>query len=181
MKYNSFKALSNFMFKFILTSTLVLPFAAQSMVLANDSVPNSLSVAQKEEEPLLFPVPDNLSLFMSCFKDADDVGWEISSCGIKIGFINRQGQFVIPPTFNNASSFSEGLAAVMINDKWGFINKQAQIVIPPTFDDAYSFSEGLAKVEINDKWGFINKQGQIVIPPTFDFTSSFSEGLAKVE
>jgi len=108
--------------------------------------------------------------------------------GDEWGFIDPQGNYVINPQFDSASSFSEGLAAVRVGDgdtgKWGFIDPQGNYVINPQFDYASSFSEGLAAVRVGDgdtgKWGFIDPQGDYVINPQFDDTSSFSEGLAAV-
>ena len=39
----------------------------------------------------------------------------------KWGFIDKTERYVINPQFVMASSFSDGLAAVRIGDKWGFI------------------------------------------------------------
>ena len=39
----------------------------------------------------------------------------------KRGFIDKTGHYVINPQFDGASSFSDGLAAVRIGDKWGYI------------------------------------------------------------
>ena len=85
-------------------------------------------------------------------------------------------EYVIRPQFDGAWSFSEGLAAVKMGDRYGFINKQGQYVANPQFDIASSFSEGLAAVKIGDRYGYINKQGQYVINLLFDFAYSFSEG-----
>ena len=52
------------------------------------------------------------------------------------GFINKSGDIVIPYKFENADSFSEGLAAVRIDGKWGYINNEVQIVIAPHFSSA---------------------------------------------
>ena len=66
----------------------------------------------------------------------------LASVGFKIngkwksGFINEKGKFVIPPKFENSSSFHEGLAAVEINGKLGFINRNGVIVIPTRFEAA---------------------------------------------
>lgn len=51
------------------------------------------------------------------------------------GFIDRSGNWVIPPRFNAASDFARnGLAEVWINRMFGFINRQGQMVIPAKYD-----------------------------------------------
>jgi hypothetical protein len=62
---------------------------------------------------------------------------------------------VIPPQFDAAESFLEGLAAVKIDDFWGYIDKKGQLVIPSEFSEAKPFREGLALVNIGSKWGYI--------------------------
>ena len=106
----------------------------------------------------------------------------------KYGYVSG-GKLVIPCQFDDARSFSEGIATVKIEKKWGFINTIGKLVIPCEFDDAESFSEGLAKVKIEEKWGFINTDGKLVIPCQLDnafgflegIVQVFSEGLAKVK
>lgn len=44
----------------------------------------------------------------------------------KAGFINTKGKEVIPFVYDDADSFSEGLAPVKNNELWGFINKKKQ-------------------------------------------------------
>ncbi|WP_071189104.1 S-layer homology domain-containing protein [Trichormus sp. NMC-1] len=64
--------------------------------------------------------------------------------------------FVIPPQFESADTFVEGLARVQKDNLWGYIDKTGKFVIPPRFDEANSFSEGLALVREN-----INKSSSI--------------------
>ncbi|HET6892084.1 MAG TPA: WG repeat-containing protein [Pyrinomonadaceae bacterium] len=63
------------------------------------------------------------------------------------GFIDKTGAFVIPPKFESALGFSEGLAAVLLDNKWGFINKNGILVIDHQFDWVAEFSEGVAVVQ----------------------------------
>ena len=106
---------------------------------------------------------------------------------VKCGYINKQGEYVIEPNFEFANNFSEGLAAIEIDNKWGFINKTGKIVIKPQYKSLSEFSEGLASVCLNNcsdskkgKWGYIDKTGKMVIKPQFDTTTSFSDGLATI-
>ena len=98
----------------------------------------------------------------------------------KWGYVDAQGNTVIPCKYDWAGSFREGLAAVELNNKWGFIDKQGNTVIPCKYDWAGSFSEGLAWVQLNG-CGFIDQQGHTVIPCKYDWAGSFSEGLAAVK
>ena len=82
--------------------------------------------------------------------------------------------------YDNAYSFSEGLALVKKAIKWGYVDKNGKEVIPFSYDDAYSFSEGLALVKKAIKWGYVDKNGKEVIPFSYDDACSFSEGLARV-
>ena len=61
----------------------------------------------------------------------------------KVGFINRIGQFIIEPQFDDATGFSDGLATVYVDGKSGCINKSGQFVINLQEKDIGRFSEGL--------------------------------------
>ncbi len=99
----------------------------------------------------------------------------------KFGYIDKSGDFVIPPQFDDGSYYSEGLAAVKIDGEHGFIDKNGDFAIPLQFEWATGFSDGLAPVYIRDKHGYIDKSGTIVIPPMFEQGEQFSEGLAYVK
>jgi hypothetical protein len=98
----------------------------------------------------------------------------------KYGFMNKNGEPVIAPKFDNAWHYSEGVVQIEIEEKWGFANHQGAIIIQPHFDSAGYFSEGLAPVKVKGKWGYINKSGNIVIKPKFDRAWNYSEGFALV-
>ena len=85
--------------------------------------------------------------------------WQNDKCG----FINTEGEVVIPCMYDNAWSFSEGLAGVKENGKWGYINTKGEVVIPCIYDNADDFFEGLAKVKQNDKGSIFNKEGKVIV------------------
>ena len=85
----------------------------------------------------------------------------------KYGFINEEGEEVIPPKYDEAYPFRKGLAAVELNGKSGWINPEGTVVIPLKYDNAGNFSEGLAEVKLNGKWGLVNTKGEEVVPPEY--------------
>lgn len=97
-------------------------------------------------------------------------------------FAAESYKWEIPPQFNDVWVFSDGLAAVMIEDrKWGYIDTTGELVIPYQFYAVGEFSEGLAPVRNNNsEWGYIDKTGKLVIPYQFFEAGKFSDGLASV-
>jgi hypothetical protein len=99
----------------------------------------------------------------------------------RYGYLDRTGNIVIPYRFIKADDFSEGLAAIRLEDGWGYIDMNGKIVVKPQFNEAGAFSEGLAGVKTDAQWGFIDRYGRFVIVPQFDRIEPFRNGLARVE
>lgn len=113
----------------------------------------------------------------------------------KAGFMNAEGEVVIPCKWNRAEGFSEGLAAVTTREKtgpkeWihktGFIDQSGEIVIPLEWEQGAVFGKsffkhGLAPVSRGGKGGFIDKTGKLAIPLKWATVGSFSRsGVAYV-
>jgi serine/threonine protein kinase len=101
--------------------------------------------------------------------------------GSKWGYKDQTGRIVIPPQFDKAGKFSEGLAEVKIGSKYGYVDQTGRVIIQPQFDKAWSFSKGQARVKIGSDYLSINNTGEMTIQPRFDEDWSFSEGLAVVK
>lgn len=102
------------------------------------------------------------------------------------GYINEQGEEVIPCQYYGASGFSEGLACVL--PKYGaayqYINGTGEVVIqcPEKYSNAFSFHCGLARVASGkNKYGYIDKNGFEKIECSLYNAGDFSEGLAVVD
>ena len=97
------------------------------------------------------------------------------------GYINGSGNYMIPPSFQDAGPFWEYLAGVKVGNKWGFVDTLGNMVIQPAFDDVLSgFCENLTGIKMGDTWGYADKTGQIVIQPQFKEIDMFYCGLAMV-
>lgn len=109
----------------------------------------------------------------------------------KRGYIDSSGRIVIRPQFDDAWSFSEGLAPVRVGERWGFIDQTGKIVIAPQFFHVMPFKDGLAVVgslfksgAINNRvgnYGYIDNTGHFAIAPQFRVAFDFSNGLARIQ
>ena len=117
----------------------------------------------------------------------------------KTGFIDKTGKFVIEPKFNEAGTFTEGVARVAIiedgEEKLGFIDHSGQFVISPIFNtdidfrrNSTDFSEGLASlseglrptITEEAKFVYIDKKGAITMFTNFFYAGPFRDGMAVV-
>jgi hypothetical protein len=93
------------------------------------------------------------------------------------GYVNESGREMIKPLYDDASLFSEGLAAVTRNGKTGFINKKGNEIIKLQFNDADPFHNGAAIVIKDSLYGLINKRGEYITPPMYDALTETSGDL----
>ena len=50
--------------------------------------------------------------------------WFITGCAAgKWGYVDPNDKIAIPPHYDDATPFTEGLAGVKIGEKWGYIDK----------------------------------------------------------
>ena len=96
------------------------------------------------------------------------------------GYINKKCQVELDFQWNDASSFSEGLASVSNGEEWFYINRQGEVAIPYQWTLAHNFHEGLASVLEDSGWGYINREGEIAIPAKWTMASDFNNGRAFV-
>jgi WG containing repeat len=112
----------------------------------------------------------------------------------KWGYKDESGSYRIPPQFDTATKFSEGLAAVALHKKVGYIDATGKMVISPQFVHGEPFHEGLALVyttwginvfgrtegwDLFRRAGYIDHTGKFVIETRLTANAeNFSEGVA---
>ncbi|RYZ22054.1 MAG: WG repeat-containing protein [Chitinophagaceae bacterium] len=80
------------------------------------------------------------------------------------GFIDKQGQWILPPKYKTAYPFYKGTAVVKTNDRFELFNKSGNRIITQTFDTVYHFKNDVAIVGNAKKWGLLNYRGQFILP-----------------
>lgn len=105
---------------------------------------------------------------------------------IKYGYMDASGVEVIPPTFNNAFDFSEGLA-VAKKSKYGYISKDGTWVVKPQFNELWPIKNGFGCGRIGDEWLLLNAKGETIFKFTrpkrgqTDYYIALNGGLPLVE
>jgi hypothetical protein len=84
----------------------------------------------------------------------------------KYGYIDSSGKFIIPPRYDLAFLFREGLAAVSKEGRYGFIDKTGKEMIPLRYEFTEVFIGGLAQVKSGEQWIYIDRKGHKIWPKT---------------
>ncbi|HON08760.1 MAG TPA: WG repeat-containing protein [Verrucomicrobiota bacterium] len=88
--------------------------------------------------------------------------------GNRIGFLNMDGELVIPPRFELRQHleimpiFKNGLAAVSFNGRIGYIYKSGDWKIPPSWGWGWNFNGDYALVELEKGYFVIDRSGNII-------------------
>lgn len=102
----------------------------------------------------------------------------------KYGFINTEGNEVVPCIYDDAYNFQDGFALVMVNRKFGFVNTEGDEVVPCKYDylnirDLFTY--GYANVRLNGNYGIVTTTGKEIVPCAYDQIYWIQEKLFKVE
>ncbi len=99
--------------------------------------------------------------------------------GGKWGYADQKNFLHIPPAYQSAEPFSEGLAVVGLDSSFGYVDEEGLLVISFRFSWADRFCEGRALVQFG-LFGYIDRAGEWAIPPRFQAGQRFSSGIAAV-
>ena len=109
----------------------------------------------------------------------------------KWGYVDENGQSVIPYKYDEARPFDKGLAMVRKGDSFGMVNESGKEVLPVKFDiierhNSYIFrvaADGKHKdgVLLDEKYGFIDDSGKELLKPEYEEIGNFTDGLAYIK
>ncbi|MDD2496384.1 MAG: WG repeat-containing protein [Clostridia bacterium] len=100
----------------------------------------------------------------------------------KCGFIDENGEIVIPIIYDSVRDFRNGHALVKKDEAWHKIDKTGKIVAtyPYNFYNMGDFHNGLARVSM-DEHGYINEEGDIIIPLIYEHAEDFVGVMLQLE
>ncbi|ABS34482.1 KWG leptospira repeat protein [Clostridium botulinum A str. ATCC 19397] len=102
--------------------------------------------------------------------------------GVRWGYINEKGEFLIKPLYNLALEFQcNGLAVVEIDNLYGIIDENQNYIVKHKYGFISDFSEERAIVIDNERFNIINEEGEELIPKTenYSYIGNFKEGRAQ--
>lgn len=100
---------------------------------------------------------------------------------LRYGLITRSGAWAVMPAWSNVRPYSEGYAAVEMNEKWGYIDAAGNLVIPCVYREAGDFHDGRAAVREASLFGYIDPDGELAIKPAYTTAGDFGDNIAFVE
>ena len=97
------------------------------------------------------------------------------------GFINPNGEEVIPPQYSYVSPMNEGFAYFSEEGRIGFIDSMGKVIVKPQYIYAGFFQEGRATVGNETHQGIIDTQGNVLLwTKRYSDIEYFKDGLAVV-
>ncbi|TAF32205.1 MAG: WG repeat-containing protein [Cytophagales bacterium] len=97
----------------------------------------------------------------------------------KVGFLDGQGQLVIPAVYDSAGTFQNGFSKVKMAGKYGYINAEGKLLVPAEYDALSPLVGGFAIAIKNGKSGLVSKEGTLSIPCVYDRLSLAHKGLVR--
>ena len=135
---------------------------------------------------IFFADADNQSsAFYNALKKYDSIG-KTSNYGATVeknnkwGFVNSQGQEIVPCLYDKIEDFNNDVARVKRNNKWGLVNSNGTEIVHCNYDYVNPINDEIAIVRNDGKLGIANFLGQETIPCKYDNITSFINNLFQV-
>lgn len=101
-------------------------------------------------------------------------GYSIVMLGGKYGYIDENGEKVIPLMYDEVTLFNGQFAAVKMDNKWGAIDKGNGKMIDFKYQEMRCFDGKNTVVRKGKKWGIIDIEEKPVLPIKYKFISDFN-------
>ena len=85
----------------------------------------------------------------------------------KCGVIDRDGKWVVPPTFGKIQKFNNGFAITVKGGYQGVVDKDGNVILDNIYDSIYDREDHFV-VKLNKKTGIADKTGKIILAPKYE-------------
>ncbi|MFK7949771.1 MAG: WG repeat-containing protein [Saprospiraceae bacterium] len=100
--------------------------------------------------------------------------YSIVMTGGRYGYIDENGEQVIPLMYEEVTIFNGQFAAVKIDNKWGAIDRSNGKMIDFKYQKMRPFDENNTVVKKGKKWGIIDIQEKAILPIKYKHISNFN-------
>ncbi|MCF8298531.1 MAG: WG repeat-containing protein [Saprospiraceae bacterium] len=98
----------------------------------------------------------------------------------KYGFIDTEGNTVIPFQYDKAYCFNKDRARIVIDRKIGLIDKTGKYILDPIYEYISPPNEECYQIIKEGLYGLADSEGKIIFKPEYDYISPFKNGIAKI-
>jgi len=128
----------------------------------------------------------NLAPIPGAYDDVFQVknGYSITTSTVEgkilYGFVNKNGNVILPPKFDFIDNFENG-TAVILKDKFaGMIDSTGLVIIEPRYDELYRFDQKHYIFQQNGLKGLLRTNGEVAVAPNYTMIDFFNNGRAAV-
>ena len=93
------------------------------------------------------------------------------------GFVNPEGETVVPTQYEAVQSYADGMGAVRQNGAWAYVNLDGRLVTGFIYEEAGDFREGMALALRNGKMCAVNQLGRTMFSVEAVSGKPFSGGI----
>ena len=106
--------------------------------------------------------------FVVCFVSAQTLKIRTDNKG-KCGYVNQQGNIVVPCKYETAFPFSNGVGKVGKGNKYGLVDASGREILPVKYDEIAPWGANLYRIKSGDSYGLISNAGAVLLKPKYSF------------
>lgn len=95
-------------------------------------------------------------------------GYAVMQRAGQVGLLNRSGEEIVRPLYEDIKILDSTLIAVMEQERWQVINIRGELILESGYERVQVWDGGFLGFMIDGKWGMANAQGERISDPRYD-------------